>query len=317
MIIDYDFIQKFNATKYLDKAERQKVVNSFYDPTPPINEVPKDKIVGSVYIIYNINNGMKYVGQTKDFQRRVAEYIRYSNPNEDYKDHTRMSSMYRIIQETGIENFKIKRYYDCVSYDELAEKEHEFILALNTAHPNGYNLNLNLERSHHIKSNKLGRPLKVSIPHSPDAKRKKSYPVFLIDTYTRSIIFSDSGVLFGIAVFGMDREESKKFRNIIPTHKKIDDRYFIYPADLQSLIIEINLDQINKYSLEYRYYANEISNGLEYLVSSGFDFLILRYEDNSSGYAFYSIKSYLDLLTSIRDYNKENNADNNKVMAIS
>ena len=73
----------------------------------------------------------------------------------------------------------------------------------------------------------------------------------------------------------------------------------------------------NKYSLEYRYYANQISNGLEYLVSSGFDFLILRYEDNSSGYAFYSIKSYLDLLTSIRDYNKENNADNNKVMAIS
>ena len=175
-----DFMSKFNATKYLNKTDRLEVVNKFYDNTPPLNDIPEDEIVRSIYMIYNINNGMKYIGQTKDFRRRVAEYIRYSNPNEDYKDRTRMSSMYRIIQNEGIDSFKIRRYYDCRTFEELAEKEHEFILALNTVHPNGYNLNLNLEYHHYIKVNKKGRPSKISVAHSPDAKRKKSYPVFLM-----------------------------------------------------------------------------------------------------------------------------------------
>lgn len=292
-----DFIAKFNASKYLNKTDRIEIVNKFYDDTPPLNDIPEDEIIGSIYMIYNINNGMRYIGQTKDFKRRVAEYIRYSNPNKEYNEHTRMSSMYRIIQTEGIENFKIRRYYDCRTFEELAEKEHEFIIALNTVHPNGYNLNLNLEYHHYIKTNKKGRPSEISIPHSPNAKRKKSNPVFLIDTETKSIIFSDSAVLFGIAILGMSRETAKCIRQYMKKHYKINNRYYIYPADIESLLLEMRITQLNNYSLEYVYYANEISYGINYLIDNGYNFMILRYEDNSSGYSFYSIQTFLQLLS--------------------
>lgn len=331
------------ALNYVDRNSREKILNAFYDRTPPINVIPEDKIVGSIYMIYNINNDMKYIGQTKNFRRRIIDYIRYSNPDTIFSKSTRITKMYRTIRDNGIENFRMRRYYDCVSYEEMAEKEREFILSLNTLDPNGYNTNANLDYQYFdTKFNKENRIKAQKRIHSEkkasaDHRRKLSSPVFVIDTMTKTIIFSDSAALAGTVLMNIDT--GKQAVHAVTYHYKINQRYFLLPANSIELKIEYDSAESKYNCNEYRAYNTLIRCGLETIIDNGFEFMILRYEDNASGYSFYSISSFLAAMNpyynrdisildsidkfeksddQILDYKgKENNTDNDKVMAIS
>lgn len=291
---DNNIISTIGHSKVMPYEDRVRIITNFYDSTPPINYVDKDKIVGSIYIITNHKNGKQYIGQTKDFDRRVRDYTRYSNPNKTWSNHTRLTSMYRILRDEGIENFTIRRYYDCDSYKELAEKEHELILKYNTIVPNGYNLNLNTEYNHCNPDQKFVRIHKEEKDRA-DNTRKKANPVFIVDAKTRTIIMSDAGTLFSDAI---DPEvERSTVHSKIQSHKKINGRYYIYPADNFSFNIEtmLALTELNNY--EYCFYASEISKGINYLLENSYNIKILRYEDNPRGFAFYSINEYLKLFS--------------------
>lgn len=285
------------SLNYIDKDSRERIISVFYDLTPPINEVPEDKVVGSIYMIYNIKNNMKYIGQTKNFRRRIVDYIRYSNPDTIFSKSTRITKMYRTIRDIGIENFRMRRYYDCISYEEMAEKEREFILSLGTLDPNGYNTNANLDYQYiDTKFNKENRSKAQKRIHSEkktsaNHRRKLSSPVFVVDTMTKTIIFADSAALAGTVLMNIDT--GKQAVHAVSMHYKINQRYFLLPANAIELKLEYDSAE-NKYNCnEYRAYNNLIRSGLETVIDNEFEFMILRYEDNTTGYSFYSISSFL------------------------
>lgn len=291
------------SVNYVDKRSREKIISEFYDPTPPINDIPEEDIVGSIYMIYNVTNEMKYIGQTKNFRRRIVDYVRYSNPSIQFSKSTRITKMYRTIRDEGISNFRMRRYYDCTTYEELAEKEREFILSLNTIDPNGYNTNANLDYQYFdSKLNKENRSkaqkrIHSEKPASADHRRKLSVPVFVIDTLTKTIIFADSAALAGKVL--MDIKRGKQAVHAVRYHYKLNQRYFILPANEIELKMEYDNAE-NMYNCnEYRAYNTLIRCGLETVIDNGFEFMILRYEDNQIGYSFYSISSFLSAMNPI------------------
>lgn len=289
-----NIISTIGHSKVMPYEDRVRIITNFYDSTPPINSVDKDKIVGSIYIITNHKNGKQYIGQTKDFDRRVRDYTRYSNPDKTWSNHTRLTSMYRILRDEGIENFTIRRYYDCETYEEMAEKEHSLILEYNTVVPNGYNLNLNTEYKHCNPGQKFVRIRKEEKDRA-DNTRKKANPVFIVDTKTKTITMSDAGTLFSDVVDS--NIERANIHSNIYRHTIICKRYYIYPADNLSFNVETILAQSEPNRSEYCFYANEISKGIDYLLDNGYNIKILRYEDNPKGFSYYNINEYLKLFT--------------------
>ncbi len=82
-----------------------------------------------IYLIINLINGKKYVGQT---QRSVEER---------FKEHARANSLIgRAIRKYGKENFKLEILAKCENLDEANEHEKYFIKIFNCKMPNGYNL---------------------------------------------------------------------------------------------------------------------------------------------------------------------------------
>ena len=86
-------------------------------------------IVGVIYLITNLLNGMKYVGQTtQPLGARIAQH--------------KCSDLYidRAIRKYGRENFKVEVLEECYTVEQLNEREIFWIAALNTKVPNGYNI---------------------------------------------------------------------------------------------------------------------------------------------------------------------------------
>ena len=85
---------------------------------------------GVIYLITNLLNSMKYVGQTKrPLKERISEHKR----GDQYID--------RAIKKYGWENFMVEVLEECDSFEQLNEREKFWIATLNTMSPNGYNLN--------------------------------------------------------------------------------------------------------------------------------------------------------------------------------
>ncbi len=83
-----------------------------------------------IYLITNLLNGKKYVGQTRrELRQRISQH---KNDSEAYID--------RAIKKHGWENFSVSILEECASPDELNDREIYWIGALNTRKPNGYNL---------------------------------------------------------------------------------------------------------------------------------------------------------------------------------
>ena len=86
-------------------------------------------IYGVVYLILNLVNGKKYVGQTT----RTVE--------ERFKEHaTADSAIGRAIQKYGVENFRCGVIVICFSKAELDAQEIHYIAVLRSKAPTGYNL---------------------------------------------------------------------------------------------------------------------------------------------------------------------------------
>lgn len=83
---------------------------------------------GVIYLITNLLNGMKYVGQTtQPLRRRINEH-KYG---DQYID--------RAIKKYGLENFKVEVLEECETKQQLNEREIFWIAKLNCKAPNGYN----------------------------------------------------------------------------------------------------------------------------------------------------------------------------------
>lgn len=89
--------------------------------------------MGVIYLRTNLINGMRYVGQTKDFTKREKHWkclkLRYANQllTDDREKY-------------GLNNFDVKILKECQD-NELDEWEKFYIKELNTVFPNGYNAN--------------------------------------------------------------------------------------------------------------------------------------------------------------------------------
>ena len=85
-------------------------------------------IVGVIYLITNLLNGKKYVGQTTNIKRRIQQH----KCGELYID--------KAIQKYGWKNFKVEVLEECYTVEQLNEREIFWIAELNSKVPNGYNL---------------------------------------------------------------------------------------------------------------------------------------------------------------------------------
>lgn len=86
-----------------------------------------------VYKITHINSGKAYIGIATNYKRRMKEHF-----NNNYnKEH---SYLHRAIQKHNKNNFQCEIICYCNSWDELCQKEIEYIKIFKTKKPNGYNL---------------------------------------------------------------------------------------------------------------------------------------------------------------------------------
>jgi len=101
---------------------------------------------GCVYLITNLINGKRYVGQTVHTAKHRFKFHCSKKIN---------SAIHNAIKKYGKTNFKVEELVSCFSIDGMNELEEMFIKDLNTLYPNGYNLisgGLN-----HIRSEELRR----------------------------------------------------------------------------------------------------------------------------------------------------------------
>ena len=108
---------------------------------------------------------------------------------------------------------------------------------------------------------------------------------------TKTIIFADSAALAGTVLMNIDT--GKQAVHAVTLHYKINQRYFLLPANAIELKLEYDSADTKYNCKEYRAYNNLIRSGLETVIDNEFEFMILRYEDNTTGYSFYSISSFL------------------------
>ena len=84
---------------------------------------------GVIYVIINLLNGMRYVGQTR--QRLKKRMYQHSKAN---------SYIGNAIRHHGWKNFTVEVLEECDTPEQLNEREKFWIAYFNCKHPNGYNL---------------------------------------------------------------------------------------------------------------------------------------------------------------------------------
>jgi group I intron endonuclease len=88
---------------------------------------------GVIYVVTNMMNNKEYIGQTKDFDKRVKSHLRNWR---SISAHTLIS---QAIKSFGVGAFSFRQIYTAFSQEELDYAEDYFINAFDTMEPNGYN----------------------------------------------------------------------------------------------------------------------------------------------------------------------------------
>ena len=83
-----------------------------------------------VYQIQNKINGKSYIGITKNFDSRMKAHL----------NHWGSFVLFNAFKKYGEDHFDFAKLDKGLSWNEACEKEKQYILALNTKAPNGYNL---------------------------------------------------------------------------------------------------------------------------------------------------------------------------------
>jgi group I intron endonuclease len=106
-----------------------------------------DKVKGHIYVIINMINNKKYVGQTRTHRLNKNKYRPFGYTGR-FNDHineckTNKSNCCRYLNNSlikyGFDNFKCELLKVC-EISELNEYEKQYIKELNSLFPNGYNL---------------------------------------------------------------------------------------------------------------------------------------------------------------------------------
>lgn len=87
-----------------------------------------------IYLITNLVNGKKYVGQSVNPQKRWYEHTRLS------KLESPSQHIHRAMKSHGIENFKFELIDECSTRDILNELEVKWISHYDTFKGHGYNM---------------------------------------------------------------------------------------------------------------------------------------------------------------------------------
>lgn len=121
-----------------------------------------------IYLITNLLNGKRYVGQTVRPLRR-----RFTLHANDKRSHI----LSRAIQKSGRENFTIEKLEECQSPAEMDSREQFWIGSLGTVCPKGYNLHGGGQGCRtvlEITKQKLRRAWKLRQPDSAETRARKS-----------------------------------------------------------------------------------------------------------------------------------------------
>lgn len=104
---------------------------------------------GNIYVITNLVNSKKYVGQTKKtLSCRFNEHKRVAI------NGGKMSPLHHAIRKYGVSNFQISLLHQ-VPENELDNMEIKYIADLNTICPNGYNIKSGGKNGTHCAESRL------------------------------------------------------------------------------------------------------------------------------------------------------------------
>ena len=143
-----------------------------------------------IYMIRNKTNGLRYYGQTVNFNRRMNEY-KNRRAEKSSKYH-----MMEIINNEGFDNFEFSIVEHC-KLEELDEREMYYINKHNTTNPLfGYNSQKGETDKRMFKRTreKMSKS-HIGLKEKASTKRKKSKAVVAFNG--KEVVFADSAKLFG------------------------------------------------------------------------------------------------------------------------
>lgn len=209
----------------------------------------KEKIAG-VYILTNIHNNKKYVGQTKNVRKRFSDYNGKSKINSSNRP------IYSDIKKYGSDSFIFEFIpFDITVFDSLYQMEEYYIKKFDTIRA-GYN-ECNASHNNDTNDSSLNKSLgHTGLKDLNEAKRNKSNKILAIDLKSKKIIISDSGKLFGDYV-----NKSKDYiKNALRQPSKINNYNLFY------LNKSKNMMMINKMKSKRSIRNKDYYNILNYLV---------------------------------------------------
>lgn len=232
-----------------------------------------DKIYGVIYKLTDCINGKIYIGQSRDFHKRMISHKR--SPKN--KSHIG-KSIYNAITEHGFDNFTKEIIDTCYSQKELDEKEMYYISLYKSYFPEfGYNsfhkdddgrLTINEGTRDRMRLSHTG------LAETSSTKRKKSNRVIAIKDNKMYII--DSGKLLGDClgtskdmiknclrqptsykgwnIFYFDKDKIREIRDKQYTRKSIRNKRYM---DLADYLLTSGVETIEKdYDVDIITYEN-------------------------------------------------------------
>lgn len=149
-------------------------------------------IYSNIYIITNLVNDKKYIGQSIDVSSRWRQHVKDSKNNR-----LKSRYLYSSFNKYGIKNFNLETIEENVPINRIDEREKYWISYYNTFAPNGYNLTHggegSLGRKHTLLSKrKISEKAKIWHSKNKDIfrsliKNRNTINIYSIDTILKRV----------------------------------------------------------------------------------------------------------------------------------